>query len=119
MLENWLTAWAKNLIQKHFPLSPSFTLVAYDSTTMMLIMIIIIYRVNGAVIQGFEDDVGTKTSFYGFTTNSLKNSLIGYNQDGFDKVPRDPVIDPLIHNLGIIISSQLSFVAMCCPADEL
>uniref|UniRef100_A0A672S8J4 alpha-N-acetylgalactosaminide alpha-2,6-sialyltransferase n=1 Tax=Sinocyclocheilus grahami TaxID=75366 RepID=A0A672S8J4_SINGR len=26
----------------------------------------------------------------GFTTNSLKNSLIGYYQDGFDKVPCDP-----------------------------
>lgn len=86
---------------------------------MMLKIIIIIYRVNGAIIQGFEDDVGTKTSFYGFTTNSLKNSLIGYYQDGFDKVPRDPVIDPLFHNLGLIISSQLSFVAICWPADEL
>uniref|UniRef100_A0A673G5S5 alpha-N-acetylgalactosaminide alpha-2,6-sialyltransferase n=1 Tax=Sinocyclocheilus rhinocerous TaxID=307959 RepID=A0A673G5S5_9TELE len=65
-------------------------ILTYDSTTMMLIIMIIIYRVNGAIIQGFEDDVGTKTSFYGFTTNSLKNSLIGYYQDGFDKVPRDP-----------------------------
>ncbi|XP_059406391.1 alpha-N-acetylgalactosaminide alpha-2,6-sialyltransferase 2 isoform X1 [Carassius carassius] len=51
-----------------------------------------VFRVNGAIIQGFEDDVGTKTSFYGFTTNSLKNSLIGYYQDGFHKVPRDPGI---------------------------
>uniref|UniRef100_A0A9J7YHD4 alpha-N-acetylgalactosaminide alpha-2,6-sialyltransferase n=1 Tax=Cyprinus carpio carpio TaxID=630221 RepID=A0A9J7YHD4_CYPCA len=51
-----------------------------------------VFRVNGAVIQGFEDDVGTKTSFYGFTTDSLKNSLIDYHQDGFDKVPRDPGI---------------------------
>lgn len=80
---------------------------------------IIFYRVNGAIIQGFEDDVGTKTSFYGFTTNSLKNSLIGYHEDGFDKVPRDSVIDPLFHNLGIIISSQLSFVATCWPGDGL
>ncbi len=76
-------------------------------------------RVNGAIIQGFEDDVGTKTSFYGFTTNSLKNSLVGYHEDGFDKVPRDSVFDPLFHNLGIIISSQLSFVATCWPADGL
>uniref|UniRef100_A0A671K7V5 alpha-N-acetylgalactosaminide alpha-2,6-sialyltransferase n=1 Tax=Sinocyclocheilus anshuiensis TaxID=1608454 RepID=A0A671K7V5_9TELE len=60
-------------------------ILTYDSTTMMLIIMIIVYRVNGAIIQGFEDDVGTKTSFYGFTTNSLKNSLIGYYQDGFDK----------------------------------
>ncbi|KAK2915887.1 hypothetical protein Q8A67_000261 [Cirrhinus molitorella] len=51
-----------------------------------------VFRVNGAVIRGFEDDVGTKTSFYGFTTNSLKNSLIAYYQDGFYNVPRDPGI---------------------------
>ncbi|XP_026063144.1 alpha-N-acetylgalactosaminide alpha-2,6-sialyltransferase 2, partial [Carassius auratus] len=51
-----------------------------------------VFRVNGAIIQGFENDVGTKTSFYGFTTNSLKNSLIDYYQDGFHNVPRDPDI---------------------------
>ncbi|RXN06683.1 alpha-N-acetylgalactosaminide alpha-2,6-sialyltransferase 2 [Labeo rohita] len=51
-----------------------------------------VFRVNGAVIRGFEDDVGTRTSFYGFTTNSLKNSLIAYYQEGFHKVPRDPGI---------------------------
>ncbi|XP_039510069.1 alpha-N-acetylgalactosaminide alpha-2,6-sialyltransferase 2 [Pimephales promelas] len=51
-----------------------------------------VFRVNGAVIKGFEDDVGTKTSFYGFTTNSLKNSIMAYYEDGFDQVPRDPGI---------------------------
>ncbi|XP_043081948.1 alpha-N-acetylgalactosaminide alpha-2,6-sialyltransferase 2 [Puntigrus tetrazona] len=51
-----------------------------------------VFRVNGAIIKGFEDDVGTKTSFYGFTTNSLKNSLVAYYKDGFDKLPRDPGI---------------------------
>ncbi|KAK9978205.1 hypothetical protein ABG768_019967 [Culter alburnus] len=51
-----------------------------------------VFRVNGAIIKGFEDDVGTKTSFYGFSTNSLKNSLAGYYEDGFDRVPHDPGI---------------------------
>ncbi|XP_067283148.1 alpha-N-acetylgalactosaminide alpha-2,6-sialyltransferase 2 [Pseudorasbora parva] len=51
-----------------------------------------VFRVNGAVIKGYEDDVGTKTSFYGFTTNSLKNSLAAYYEDGFNAVPRDPDI---------------------------
>ncbi|XP_057203014.1 uncharacterized protein LOC130562156 isoform X3 [Triplophysa rosa] len=51
-----------------------------------------VFRVNGAIITGFEDDVGTKTSFYGFTINSLKNSLLAYQEDGFTKVPRYPGI---------------------------
>ncbi|XP_078140938.1 alpha-N-acetylgalactosaminide alpha-2,6-sialyltransferase 2 isoform X1 [Centroberyx gerrardi] len=51
-----------------------------------------VFRVNGAVIKGFEEDVGTKTSFYGFTTNTLKHSLRFYRRDGFTKVPRGPEI---------------------------
>ncbi|XP_048847822.1 alpha-N-acetylgalactosaminide alpha-2,6-sialyltransferase 2 [Brienomyrus brachyistius] len=47
-----------------------------------------VFRVNGAVTEGFEKDVGTKTSFYGFSTNSMKNSLIAYYKDGFRKVPQ-------------------------------
>uniref|UniRef100_A0A4W4HFE7 alpha-N-acetylgalactosaminide alpha-2,6-sialyltransferase n=1 Tax=Electrophorus electricus TaxID=8005 RepID=A0A4W4HFE7_ELEEL len=37
-----------------------------------------VFRVNGAITKGFKQDVGTKTSFYGFTTNTLKNSLKAY-----------------------------------------
>ncbi|XP_076837858.1 alpha-N-acetylgalactosaminide alpha-2,6-sialyltransferase 2-like isoform X1 [Brachyhypopomus gauderio] len=51
-----------------------------------------VFRVNGAIIKGFEEDVGTKTSFYGFTTNSMKNSLAAYRTDGFTNVPQDPDI---------------------------
>ncbi|KAJ8389170.1 hypothetical protein AAFF_G00123760 [Aldrovandia affinis] len=47
-----------------------------------------VFRVNGAVTKGFEDDVGTKTSFYGFTTNTMKNSLLSYRAVGFDRVPQ-------------------------------
>ncbi|KAG2460773.1 SIA7B sialyltransferase, partial [Polypterus senegalus] len=39
-------------------------------------------------MSGFEEDVGTKTSFYGFTTNTMKNSLIAYRQMGFRRVPQ-------------------------------
>lgn len=56
-----------------------------------MIIITFVFRVNGAVIKRFEDDVGTKTSFYGFTTNSLKNSLLAYRRDGFKTIPNDPV----------------------------
>ncbi|XP_039595539.1 alpha-N-acetylgalactosaminide alpha-2,6-sialyltransferase 2 [Polypterus senegalus] len=47
-----------------------------------------VFRLNGAVMSGFEEDVGTKTSFYGFTTNTMKNSLIAYRQMGFRRVPQ-------------------------------
>ncbi|XP_037349442.1 alpha-N-acetylgalactosaminide alpha-2,6-sialyltransferase 2 [Talpa occidentalis] len=46
-----------------------------------------VFRLNGAVIKGFEQDVGTKTSFYGFTVNTMKNSLISYRHLGFTSVP--------------------------------
>ncbi|XP_041076968.1 alpha-N-acetylgalactosaminide alpha-2,6-sialyltransferase 2 [Polyodon spathula] len=48
-----------------------------------------VFRLNGAVIKGFEEDVGTKTSFYGFTTNTMKNSLIAYRSFGFHKIPQE------------------------------
>ncbi|ELK12331.1 Alpha-N-acetylgalactosaminide alpha-2,6-sialyltransferase 2, partial [Pteropus alecto] len=47
-----------------------------------------VFRLNGAVIKDFEDDVGTKTSFYGFTVNTMKNSLISYRKLGFTSVPQ-------------------------------
>ncbi|KAM5318439.1 alpha-N-acetylgalactosaminide alpha-2,6-sialyltransferase 2-like [Glossophaga mutica] len=47
-----------------------------------------VFRLNGAVIRGFEKDVGTKTSFYGFTVNTMKNSLNNYRDQGFLSVPK-------------------------------
>lgn len=47
-----------------------------------------VFRLNGAVIKGFEEDVGTKTSFYGFTVNTMKNSLLAYNEFGFTETPK-------------------------------
>lgn len=43
------------------------------------------------MIKGFEEDVGTKTSFYGFTVNTMKNSLISYKKLGFTSVPQGQV----------------------------
>lgn len=48
-------------------------------------------RLNGAIIKGFEEDVGTKVSFYGFTVNTMKNSLIAYEAYGFSQVPQGKV----------------------------
>ncbi|XP_063759609.1 alpha-N-acetylgalactosaminide alpha-2,6-sialyltransferase 2 isoform X2 [Eleginops maclovinus] len=52
-----------------------------------------VFRMNGAVIRGFEEDVGTKISFYGFTTNTMKNSLGRYRTDGFNRIPQSPEIN--------------------------
>lgn len=48
-----------------------------------------VIRLNGAIIDGFEDDVGTKISFYGFTTNTMKNSLLAYRKWGYKNVPQN------------------------------
>ncbi|NXL02051.1 SIA7A sialyltransferase, partial [Mesembrinibis cayennensis] len=47
-----------------------------------------VFRVSGAVIKGYEKDVGTKTSFYGFTAYSLVSSLQILGHRGFSHIPR-------------------------------
>ncbi|NXP11319.1 SIA7A sialyltransferase, partial [Thinocorus orbignyianus] len=47
-----------------------------------------VFRVSGAVIKGYEKDVGTKTSFYGFTAFSLVSSLQILGHMGFSNTPR-------------------------------
>ncbi|XP_069511266.1 alpha-N-acetylgalactosaminide alpha-2,6-sialyltransferase 1-like isoform X1 [Ambystoma mexicanum] len=47
-----------------------------------------VFRVNGAILQGYEEDVGNHTSFYVFSTNTMMNSLISYGPDGFRKIPQ-------------------------------
>ncbi|XP_019349727.2 alpha-N-acetylgalactosaminide alpha-2,6-sialyltransferase 1 isoform X1 [Alligator mississippiensis] len=46
-----------------------------------------VFRVSGAMIKGYEKDVGTKTSFYGFTAYSLVASLSALWSMGFKKIP--------------------------------
>ncbi|XP_017518290.2 alpha-N-acetylgalactosaminide alpha-2,6-sialyltransferase 1 isoform X2 [Manis javanica] len=46
-----------------------------------------VFRLSGAVIKGYEQDVGTRTSFYGFTAFSLTQSLIILGSRGFQHVP--------------------------------
>ncbi|XP_052544089.1 alpha-N-acetylgalactosaminide alpha-2,6-sialyltransferase 2 isoform X1 [Tympanuchus pallidicinctus] len=48
----------------------------------------LVFRLNGAIIKGFEEDVGTKVSFYGFTVNTMKNSLVAYEAYGFSQIPQ-------------------------------
>uniref|UniRef100_A0A8C5R784 alpha-N-acetylgalactosaminide alpha-2,6-sialyltransferase n=1 Tax=Leptobrachium leishanense TaxID=445787 RepID=A0A8C5R784_9ANUR len=47
-----------------------------------------VFRVNGAITKGFEKDVGNRTSFFFFSTNTLMNSLLAYGGRGFKSVPR-------------------------------
>ncbi|XDB61571.1 PREDICTED: alpha-N-acetylgalactosaminide alpha-2,6-sialyltransferase 1 [Capra hircus] len=46
-----------------------------------------VFRLSGAVIKGYEHDVGTRTSFYGFTAFSLTQSLLTLGSRGFRHVP--------------------------------
>ncbi|KAM4762097.1 alpha-N-acetylgalactosaminide alpha-2,6-sialyltransferase 1 [Cyanocitta cristata] len=48
-----------------------------------------VFRVSGAVIKGYEKDVGTKTSFYGFTAYSLVSSLQILGRRGFSHIPQE------------------------------
>ncbi|XP_078257724.1 alpha-N-acetylgalactosaminide alpha-2,6-sialyltransferase 2-like [Rhinoraja longicauda] len=47
-----------------------------------------VFRVNGAIIKGFEKDVGSRTSFYTFSTNTMKNSLSAYRRVGYTALPQ-------------------------------
>lgn len=49
--------------------------------------LIFLYRLSGAVIKGYEQDVGTRTSFYGFTAFSLVQSILNLGRQGFQHVP--------------------------------
>uniref|UniRef100_A0A8C8Z522 alpha-N-acetylgalactosaminide alpha-2,6-sialyltransferase n=1 Tax=Prolemur simus TaxID=1328070 RepID=A0A8C8Z522_PROSS len=46
-----------------------------------------VFRLSGAVIKGYEQDVGTRTSFYGFTAFSVTQSLLILGNRGFQHVP--------------------------------
>ncbi|XP_046530158.1 alpha-N-acetylgalactosaminide alpha-2,6-sialyltransferase 1 isoform X1 [Equus quagga] len=46
-----------------------------------------VFRLSGAVIKGYEQDVGTRTSFYGFTAFSLTQSLLILGNRGFRHPP--------------------------------
>ncbi|MFT7802484.1 alpha-N-acetylgalactosaminide alpha-2,6-sialyltransferase 2-like isoform X1 [Arapaima gigas] len=46
-----------------------------------------IFRTNGAVILGFEEDVGSRTTMYTFSTNTLRNSFYNYAAVGYKGPP--------------------------------
>ncbi|KAM8787315.1 alpha-N-acetylgalactosaminide alpha-2,6-sialyltransferase 2 isoform 3-T3 [Rhynchonycteris naso] len=81
-----------------------------------------VFRLNGAVIKGFEEDVGTKTSFYGFTVNTMKNSLISYKKLGFTSVPQGQdlhyIFIPSDIRDYVMLTSAILGVPVCTGPDK-
>ncbi|XP_035997822.1 alpha-N-acetylgalactosaminide alpha-2,6-sialyltransferase 1-like [Fundulus heteroclitus] len=48
-----------------------------------------VFRMNGAVIKGYEEDVGTRTSVYVHTAHSITASLILFKKYGYKSAPHD------------------------------
>ncbi|KAI4899404.1 hypothetical protein NFI96_019942 [Prochilodus magdalenae] len=48
-----------------------------------------VFRMNGAVTEGHEEDVGNKTSVYVHTAYSLVTSLMAFKKYGFKNIPKD------------------------------
>ncbi|XP_029933335.1 alpha-N-acetylgalactosaminide alpha-2,6-sialyltransferase 1-like [Myripristis murdjan] len=48
-----------------------------------------VFRMNGAVITGFEDDVGDRTSVYVHTAHSITASPYFFKKYGFKEIPHD------------------------------
>ncbi|XP_022598154.1 alpha-N-acetylgalactosaminide alpha-2,6-sialyltransferase 2-like [Seriola dumerili] len=46
-----------------------------------------VFRTNGAIIKGFEQDVGSRTTHYTFSTNTLMNSMRSYARVGYRGPP--------------------------------
>lgn len=66
------------------PLSHTSTIFSPPSLPSTLVFP---YRLSGAVIKGYEQDVGTRTSFYGFTAFSVVQSILILGSRGFQHVP--------------------------------
>ncbi|XP_029311358.1 LOW QUALITY PROTEIN: alpha-N-acetylgalactosaminide alpha-2,6-sialyltransferase 2 [Cottoperca gobio] len=47
-----------------------------------------VFRTNGAIIKGFEQDVGSRTTHYTFSTNTLMNSMRSYAGFGYRGPPQ-------------------------------
>ncbi|KAG7280688.1 hypothetical protein CRUP_023307 [Coryphaenoides rupestris] len=48
-----------------------------------------VFRMNGAITRGYEEDVGNRTSVYLHTAYSLTSALLYYKKYGFRSIPQD------------------------------
>ncbi|XP_061787937.1 alpha-N-acetylgalactosaminide alpha-2,6-sialyltransferase 1-like isoform X2 [Nerophis lumbriciformis] len=54
-----------------------------------------VFRMNGALIEGYEDDVGNKTDVYVHTAHSITMSLYLWKKYGYKSAPHDEAQDVL------------------------
>lgn len=70
-------------------------------------------RMNGAVVQGYEEDVGNKTTVYVHTAHSITMSLYLFKKYGYKSAPHDEVSlpsTPFIDYIGVGHSCSTFFV---------
>ncbi|XP_045550701.1 alpha-N-acetylgalactosaminide alpha-2,6-sialyltransferase 1 isoform X2 [Salmo salar] len=48
-----------------------------------------VFRMNGAITKGYEEDVGNRTSVYVHTAHSITQSLFIFKKYGYDSAPHD------------------------------
>ncbi|XP_047465701.1 alpha-N-acetylgalactosaminide alpha-2,6-sialyltransferase 1-like [Mugil cephalus] len=54
-----------------------------------------VFRMNGALTKGYEEDVGNRTSVYVHTAHSITTSLILLTEYGYTSAPHDEVLKPV------------------------
>uniref|UniRef100_A0A672K368 alpha-N-acetylgalactosaminide alpha-2,6-sialyltransferase n=1 Tax=Sinocyclocheilus grahami TaxID=75366 RepID=A0A672K368_SINGR len=81
-----------------------------------------VFRVNGAVTRGYEEDVGNRTSVYVHTAFSLYASILTLKQYGFHNIPQDEVsifynfaCRPLKYFNGNFNESRFYYSVFCYP----
>lgn len=55
-------------------------------------MICLCGRMNGAVVKGYEEDVGNRTSVYVHTAHAITRSLSLLKKYGYSSAPNDEVL---------------------------
>ena len=84
-------SWGRRVLGSLVPAPHPFFLPPTTSTHHPAALVcsdfVFLARLSGAVIKGYENDVGTRTSFYGFTAFSLTQSLLILGSRGFRHVP--------------------------------
>lgn len=68
-------------------------------------------RTNGAITRGFEQDVGSRTTHYTFSTNTLMNSMRSYADSGFRGPPVSKVGVKTRRRVARVLSQRVTF---CC-----
>lgn len=71
---------------------------------------------NGAVIKGYEADVGNKTSVYVHTAHSITMSLYLFKKYGYTSVPNDEVLKLKRQWRNIAMVYTVHTYTLICPS---